>query len=204
MLYSHPTYKDCKANLRDLSKDESNDEYMTDINVIVTKFDCVKDKFVEANHINSPSSVDALYKYGDVYYLIEFKNQKEESVDKYELHKKLYDSVIILSHIYNISMSKIKEKCIYIVVYSKEKNKNINVNGKQDIENSENYNNLKETAKKHNKNIISFGLSIYKGFLCKKIYTLTKEEFNYNFQEHLNTNKDLISILKDRKKKDKA
>ncbi len=192
MICKHKEYKHCKStSLKETSKDDNN-EYMPNIDDIgyinVIDFDNVKDRFVELNKINnSPKSVDALYEYGDLCYLIEFKNTEVKSSD---VAYKLYDSIIILSCINNIDILKLKEKCIYIVVYNKEKNKDINKTSKKTtLENYEELNKFANNLSKHHnedENIISFKLSRYKGFLCKEIYTWTAEEFNYNFKELCN------------------
>lgn len=165
-------YEDCYTSLKQTSYDKHNNTYMTNVEANVINFDCVKEKFASLLHINYPSSVDALYKENNTYYLIEFKNTEVNSIN---LHKKLYDSVIILSYIHNCSVSEIQKNCVYIVVYRNEKNKYINL--KTDVENSKQYDKIKN----FNSHIISFDLAVYKGYLCKNVYTYTCEEFKSKF-----------------------
>lgn len=165
-------YNDCYVSLKDTSYDNTNKSYMTDSELLVINFDSVKNKFASLIHISSPSSVDAIYQDGDTYYLIEFK---DTTVKEYILHKKLYDTVIIMSYLYNCSINEIKDKCIYIVVYNEEKNQNIS--SKTYLENSIYFNDIKNFSD----NIIAFHLDVYKGYLCKNIYTYTSDEFKIKF-----------------------
>lgn len=53
---------------------------------------------------------------------LEFKNANTKDIDQYELAKKNYDSICMLSDILGISIREIRGKTKYILVYSSEKN----------------------------------------------------------------------------------
>ena len=53
---------------------------------------------------------------------IEFKNAKAEVIKEYDLGKKNYDSVCILSDILDISIRELRRRTKYVLIYSSEKN----------------------------------------------------------------------------------
>ena len=111
-----------KEKIRDVSK--SNKENFIDSDIEIINFDEVKKAYCKkrTNIENTPKSNDGLYISEESMIFLEFKNANAKDIDMYDLSKKNYDSVCILSDIMGISIRGIREKTKYILIYSSEKN----------------------------------------------------------------------------------
>lgn len=114
-----------KEKIRDVSKSDKENFIDSDIEII--NFDKVKKAYCKkrTNIENTPKSNDGLYILGESMIFLEFKNANAKDIDMYDLSKKNYDSVCILSDIMGISIREIREKTKYILIYSSEKNSKI-------------------------------------------------------------------------------
>lgn len=76
-------------------------------------FDFVKEDWYGKRFFHQVRSCDALYKHGDLYYLIEFKTGNATNVDR---HRKLYDSVIALVENSVLTFEECRSQVQYIIV----------------------------------------------------------------------------------------
>lgn len=167
------------SSLKDTSYNKSAKTFLTNSDLQVINFDKVKDNFVSDKKISSPSSVDALYYNDGILYFIEFKDTVMDRTAVYNVHKKIYDSIIILSSKLNIPVNEIVKNSIYIVVFSSEKNKDIT--SKTYIESPNEYYDITNAiGKSYNQYTILFKLEQYKNYLFKDVYTISENTFNKN------------------------
>ena len=92
------------STLKETSADTSKSsfiEYMTNSDISVVNFDGVKKMYIKGLGINEgPKSIDALYvNNNSKIVLIEFKNGKMREEKYFDVVRKIYDSVFILSDI---------------------------------------------------------------------------------------------------------
>lgn len=178
------------STIKDVSYDNSNHVYMTDSELPVYNFDTIKDWYaselaVDENKLDVKSN-DALYITSDSILFIEFKNGNiDKGNEKAALKRKIYDSYIILfDEITNAkdvvlgfrsSLGFMLKHADYILVYNGEKNpsskKNVIRHGYLEKGNID----IKPR----------FGLSIFEGYLFRKVRTYTEEEFQKNFVERV-------------------
>ena len=97
--------------MKQTSKDKTNNEYMTESTKTVVIFDKVARKYCKNSHISPLSSNDALIvsSDGNSATFIEFKNGRIDNKTQYELLKKNYDSILILTDIVNQNISTTKQ-----------------------------------------------------------------------------------------------
>ena len=114
-----------KEKISEVSK--SDKESFIDSDIEIINFDEVKKAYCKKrSNIENPSkSNDGLYISNECMIFLEFKNANAKDIDGYELAKKNYDSICMLSDILVISIRTIREKTRYILVYSSEKNSKI-------------------------------------------------------------------------------
>lgn len=111
-----------KATLKELSKDDIHDEYMTESNEIAINFDKVKDLYIkDINPVHLPSSNDALKYINEDFYFIEFKNGNIRNVKN--IRDKIYESLLIFLDITENTISYTRIKGNYILVYNYQKSK---------------------------------------------------------------------------------
>lgn len=183
-LKSRDEYKGNIKTLKETSKDKANGEFMTESQLEAIDFDQVKlDYSGKFNLKNTPKSNDALCKIDGKFYFIEFKNGK---IIPHELWQKIYDSVFILSDINEVSLSEIKKKVSYILVYNEDKINKEKANHKDPnkrISDSKSYCKIvKAVTKMGNKEIDYFKVrKLFENYCFKEVYTYTKEEFNEKF-----------------------
>jgi len=161
------------STLKKASKDKNNGIFMTESKIQVVDFDKVPDKYSKVKKISSiPKSNDALYIKGNRWYFIEFKNG---SIDKADIYRKIYDSLIMLVEmeiIENFEFS--RENINYILVYNSDKY------GKaQKSEAREEINNYIEKLAKDEEKL--FEVWKFEGYLFKATHTYTKELFQERF-----------------------
>lgn len=111
-----------KSTLKELSKDNTNNEYMTESNEIAINFDKVKDVYIkDVCPKNKPTSNDALKYIGDEFYFIEFKNGNIKNVKN--IRDKVFESLLMFSDITGNTISYTRNKGNYILVYNYDKSK---------------------------------------------------------------------------------
>ena len=181
------------STLKQTSKDDNNEEYMTESTIRVINFDSVGgDKYSKNNKLNIQLKTnDVLFLHNDKKYtFIEFKNGKLlDKTNKIDIKKlkdielKILNSLFVLGDIEEKSLSSLKEITDYILVYNEEKN---TPNERNSISEIGNYfinqgNISSEKTKTEREEIICFGLQKFKGYCFKNIHTYSKEEFEEKF-----------------------
>lgn len=111
------------CTLKKASCDDSKKEYMCNSKITVIDFDKIPKLYAKQKGIPSlPTSNDALYIDMDGnWYFIEFKNG---SIDKSNIYRKLYDSLIMLLELGVITdLEFVRKQGHYILVYNSENDK---------------------------------------------------------------------------------
>jgi len=181
------------STLKQTSKDDNNEEYMTESTIKVINFDSVGgDKYSKNNKLNIQLKTnDVLFLHNNKKYtFIEFKNGKLlDKTNKIDIKKlkdielKILNSLFVLGDIEEKSLSSLKEITDYILVYNEEKN---TPNERNSISEIGNYfinqgNVSSEKTKTEKEEIICFGLEKFKGYCFKNVHTYSKEEFEEKF-----------------------
>ena len=181
------------STLKQTSKDDNNEEYMTESTIRVINFDSGGgDKYSKNNKLKIQLKTnDVLFLHNDKKYtFIEFKNGKLlDKTNKIDIKKlkdielKILNSLFVLGDIEEKSLSSLKEITDYILVYNEEKN---TPNERNSISEIGNYfinqgNISSEKTKTEREEIICFGLEKFKGYCFKNIHTYSKEEFEEKF-----------------------
>ena len=182
------------STLKQTSKDDNNEEYMTESQIKVINFDSVGgDKYTRNNNLSIQLKTnDVLFLHNDERYtFIEFKNgkllDKSNRIDIKKLKDielKILNSMFVLGDIEEKSLNTLKEITNYILVYNEEKN---SPNEKNSISEIGNYfvnqgSSLSVGENTFDKDeIICFGLEKFKGYCFKNVHTYSKEEFEEKF-----------------------
>ena len=181
------------STLKQTSKDDNNQEYMTESTIKVINFDSIGgDKYSKNNKLNIQLKTnDVLFLHNDKKYtFIEFKNGKlVDKTNKIDIKKlkdielKILNSLFVLGDIEEKSLSSLKEITDYILVYNEEKN---TPNERNSISEIWNYfinqgNISSEKTKTEREEIICFGLEKFKDYCFKNVHTYSKEEFEEKF-----------------------
>ena len=162
----------CK--LKKASKDDSNSEAMCESFLKVIHFDKISKEYsVKRGLRNLPKSNDALYI--DIYgkwYFIEFKNGL---VEKDDIYRKLYDSLIMLMELGVIpDFDFIRKNIRYILVYNGKKYRKIQESQGRD----QNYSYFMSLAEQEER---LFGIDKFEEYLFEEVHTYTKSLFEKNF-----------------------
>lgn len=181
------------STLKQTSKDDNNEEYMTESTIKVINFDSVGgDKYSKNNRLNIQLKTnDVLFLHNNKKYtFIEFKNGKLlDKTNKIDIKKlkdielKILNSLFVLGDIEEKSLSSLKEITDYVLVYNEGKN---TPNERNSISEIGNYfinqgNISSEKTKTEKEEIICFGLEKFKGYCFKNVHTYSKEEFEEKF-----------------------
>ena len=181
------------STLKQTSKDDNNEEYMTESTIKVINFDSVGgDKYSKNNRLNIQLKTnDVLFLHDNKKYtFIEFKNGKLlDKTNKIDIKKlkdielKILNSLFVLGDIEEKSLSSLKEITDYVLVYNEEKNTPNERNSISEIGNYfRNQGNISsEKTKTEKEEIICFGLEKFKGYCFKNVHTYSKEEFEEKF-----------------------
>lgn len=155
--------KACRS-LKKTSEDEANKIKMTKNKNKVIDFDRVKDCYminIKKNFKidNDPRSIDAIFDTEDGRMVfVEFKNGKLSPKNVLE---KLYDSVLINNDLLEISIGKLRQDGVFILVYNPGSLEKI-----EDI-----------LASKARKPLKRMQIGKFKGYIFKEVYSLTKDQF---------------------------
>lgn len=173
------TFKETSIDKHDMN----NIKYMTCSERTVVNFDDVKEEYIKDLSLSEiPKSNDALFLSKDNKLIfVEFKNGFMDNAKKFSVRKKIYDSVIILTDIFNTGISKLKGEMEYILVY----NESINSNEKEILEkkrfmvqHSEAFDFFaKSVSKMANTEYVCFGIKIFENYCFSKVHTYTEAEF---------------------------
>ena len=162
------------SNKKKASYDNENHVYMSESQMKVILFDKIPKSYAKnTNCPNVPASNDALYmSKDDDWYFIEFKNG---SVDKADLYRKIYDSLIILLELGLMpDYSCIRGTVNYILVYNSEKYGKIQASKARDM----NFDYIMRLSDQEEQ---LFGVEKFEGYLFKTTHTYTKRLFEKNF-----------------------
>ncbi len=184
-----------------LDKGSGQKKYMTESEMPVVDFDKVKKAYVRELRVkpkSMPCSSDALHigKNGNISF-IEFKNGKINYMQRYNIHQKIYDSLLIFGDMTGKGLSFCREHADFILVYNEMKNreeekgetgegeagKGKSKGGEQrQIQESDSRVAIgKYFSRKGKKNFVRFDLEKFENFYFKNVFTFTEKEFEDEF-----------------------
>lgn len=161
------------TTLKTVSKDKSNGIFMTESKIRVVNFDKLPKVYARGKGWPfMPKSNDALYVDDDQWFFIEFKNGE---VEKDDIYRKLYDSLIMLIELDVISGFQFSRSNInYILVYNSQKYPRC----QESKSRKAGFDYIMNLAKMEER---LFGMELFEGYLFKKVHTYTKELFESEF-----------------------
>lgn len=112
------------STLEETSKDDNSGESLIvdrDPKHQVVNFDDIEKKMCKIFHRSQRRSCDAYVEKNDLRYLIEFKNQSADRINKTKIREKIYDSIALLALNENISREPLAQQTVVIVVYNSKK-----------------------------------------------------------------------------------
>jgi hypothetical protein len=154
----------------------------------VINFDKIPKEYCREKHLPCiPASNDALYINKDgSWHFIEFKNG---SIDKADLFRKIYDSIIMLLELGIIpDLDFARENISYILVYNSDKYPKIQNSESR----KENYSYFMRIAKTEEK---LFEIEKFEKYLLKETHTYSKELFNTKFIVPMESNEGIAVTL---------
>lgn len=166
--------KDYICTLKRASLDTTNKQYMCESTIKVVNFDKIPNAYAKGRGWKSvPNSNDALYiSFENRWYFIEFKNG---FIDKADLYRKIYDSVIMLLEMNIIpDIEFVRKNIEFILVYNSEKYGKIKPSPAREA----NFNYILRRAGQEEK---LFQVEKLEQYLLKETHTYTKELFNEKF-----------------------
>ena len=157
------------TTLKNASKDGSNTEYMTNSMIEVMDFDKIPNEYSRGKGWPGvPKSNDALYIDSSSWTFIEFKNG---SVDKVDIYRKIYDSIIMLVELEVVpDFDFVRRNFRYILVCKKDR---FTSPSRTEI-----YGYGERRAKSET---VLFELDKLKGYLLSEVHTYSPEEFETIF-----------------------
>lgn len=164
---------DSFVTLKKASWDKTKDEFMTESTIEVVNFDKVPNKFAKGKGwLGVPKSTDALYIDLPSWTFIEFKNG---SVDKCDVHRKIYDSILMLLEL-NImpDMNFVRQNVRYILVCKEEQSATA-----QKSLHQEKFKSYMEARSKDE--VVRFELKKLRDYLLAEVHTYSPEEFESMF-----------------------
>lgn len=175
------------TTMRKASLDDAKGVYLTDscsgeidyTKVQVIDFDDVKNAYCGNLQIKGdyPCSNDALfYSAQGVLVFVEFKNGE---IKKFNLSRKIYDSILILTDIIQKGISYTRENVEYVLVC---REKFLDKEEAQEREKIKNH--ISQKALSEGYELVSFGLERFKGYLLKDVHTYTPTQFEKYMEEH--------------------
>lgn len=201
-MNGHVIQNNCKKTLRDCSKDDQG-YALSNITDDVVDFDNVKkiycDKYLNASYTILKSVDTYLEGNNNQIFLIEFKNAKIDQKQKYGLHLKLKDSLLILMDSFGFNLKDFQERLNYIVVYRENKNDVSSQYLQFATENAipasfKNRNLKKKISKRTTKQFFTFwDLNKYEHSLVNEVYTLNEHEFLQYYNLKINHVKRNVS-----------
>jgi len=178
-------YNDMLKNFSDTLKntsidtsDEDKPEYMTECKKLVVNVDKFKNYFIKNMSLTEvPKSCDALYMASqNQLFIIEFKNGIINAKKNYEINRKIFESLLMLSEKFSETINFMRKNMYFILVY----NENVK-HEKEPFENT----GVKIVSgyidKLSHTRLIRFGLHRFKKLYFKDVYTYSKSEFETEF-----------------------
>ena len=171
----------CPINETSIDNHDGNVIYMTDSSLDVVNFDRVKELYIESLSLHEPpKSSDAYFIHKDKMYLIEFKNGLMDNKKIYDVRRKIFDSLLILTDILQIGISYTRQNLSYILVYNETKNPV----DKEEKELQISPSRVKIAdyfLQKGNRKFIRFNLAGFERIYVKDMFTVTVSEFEEQF-----------------------
>lgn len=160
------------ATLKKTSKDDSNKAYMTQSSIEVIDFDKIPKEFSRGKGWKCvPKSSDALYIDSSSWTFIEFKNG---DIEKSDVHRKIYDSIIMLLELKILpDFEYVRKNIRYILVCNKERFASQKSQSLAAIQTH-----VQKLAKTET---VLFELGKLEGYLLAEVHTYSPEEFQQNF-----------------------
>jgi len=114
-------YKLCDYldTLREISFDSCSSHYLVNDKRLAVDFDLLTCDYF--HNIDTPRSNDALLVAGSTIYVIEFKNQTKQNLNKFKLYEKNYATIITLVGYGLETLANIRNNYVYILVYNEKK-----------------------------------------------------------------------------------
>lgn len=182
------------GTLKNLSKDDSNKRQvknMTESELKAISFDSLKEAYIRRLKVegfiltDTLKSNDALYvcEKNEELFFIEFKNGKISKEEQYSIRKKIYDSTLIFTDVFDLNISWMRKFVKYILVYNHGKNKD----SEGFVSDSEEYHGgvavLGKLASKEEGGYKRFGVTIFENYCFNNVYTYTEKQFQEKFLE---------------------
>ncbi len=185
-LSDYPMFRDNMTTLKETSadkRDATSCAYMTESGKPAVDFDLVKKKYVENLGLSVvPMSNDALFDCGNGRVVfVEFKNGRIGKKERFDIRKKIYDSVLIYSDITKSCISSMREEVEYILVY----NEGLHF-GESDgsekvtdyVQDSASFDNFaKNVSALAKKKFDKFSLRMFENYCFSKVHAFTEAEF---------------------------
>lgn len=112
-----------------------------------------------------------------------------DSQKKFDVRKKVFDSLLILTDIIQKGISYTRIHMDYILVYNEDKNKDVVTEPKTRVQSSGARDQIaKGFMNLGHANYIKYGLEIFKNYCFLNVYTYTEEEFENKFVGIISTN----------------
>lgn len=163
------------TSVKESSFDDSNKCSLVDDHRLVVDFDRVKQNLTAKMHKSEDGtkSVDALSSNGDKTLFIEFKNESINNSGKLKIRIKAIDSILIWSEITRKKWYEFRDDIEFILVYSKEKNKN---KVRKEFEKSQNeiHDHFMNLA---GKEMVYFEMSELANYHFTAVHTYNEDEF---------------------------
>lgn len=169
---------------------DANDvKYMTDSTREAVHFDAVKNEYIASLSLHeAPRSNDALFLNNrQELVFVEFKNGFMDREKKFAVRKKIYDSIIILTDILNMGISRLREHMEYILVYNEKANaaESDVLNKKSHVQQSAAFDDIAKNISAMAKDeYVCFGIKMFKGYCFKNVHTYTEKEFDQYLQNN--------------------
>ncbi len=184
-LNAFPIFSAHPAALKETSADERKKGvppvYMTESTLPVINFDEVKGAYIRGLSLSeTPKSVDALFmKDEHTPVFVEFKNGRIGHKEQYSVRKKIYDSLLIFSDITSLTISDLRERMEYILVYNETANPNQSARPEKDqVQVSPSFDTIAKTFRGYaQEEYVCFGLKDFQRYCFKAVHTYTQAEF---------------------------
>lgn len=182
-IYDVEIFKNNISTLKETSKDDENNKYMTELELEVVNFDKVKDEYIRKYKTATEiKSVDSLVCINDLDSFVEFKNgvisyyenskKNSDEIPEHCLKKdilhdidwKIRDSLLVFCDVLGETISYTRQNLDFILVYNEDKNMY-----RDDLKNA--------ILKKSNDELVKFGFKKYEIFF-RKVHTYTENNLN--------------------------
>lgn len=189
-IAENPRFRKHTETLHSLSRDNSHEKFLTDSTIPAIGFDKVKKEYSDTLGLTeTPCSVDAICLLeNDSLVFIEFKNGRLNNTEIYGLRKKVYDSLLIFQDISGISLTTLRSRATFVLVFRKDLNPKDDDN-RQSLSIAPSRDKIiNQVFKLASKELIRFDLERFKSYCFKDVHTYSPEEF----EAYLRNKKSLL------------